>query len=424
MSGDETGYCFDTVFAVPPTATSVVVAPGAVRDLGALMSTRIAGRHAVIISDEAVFGLHGPVLQTNLDTHGFKTDVIVIPPGEEAKTAVVLEMLWQRLSDLGTQRSSVIISFGGGSTSDVAGLAAGTYMRGLDSVTVPTTFLAQVDAALGAKTAINFSNYKNLIGVYKAPLFVLADTELLSTLPKAAFMSGVAEVAKAALLKGGSFLEWLCAQAQELVARRSPEALREAVRRAVEFKLAVVETDPLDEGHRFILNYGHSLGHALEAVLPSGSLSHGQAVVEGMRFAAQCAPEGLAALQDHLFSRLGLEPSLMMTADASRKTDTEPSRKTDAEPSHEADAEHKPDSEPAGGHDPAQATPQIRIDDAFIKALVAAMLHDKKNRGSEQSLVVLDAPGSPRLLTLTVPELTRALSRFLQMSADTKALQE
>ena len=194
---------------------------------------------------------------------------------------------------------------------DLAGFSAATYLRGVRFVQIPTTLLAQVDSSVGGKTGVDLRAGKNLAGAFKQPLLVVADTDALTSLPESEWRSGLAEVAKSAVIDGEEFTAWLEEHAAELLAR-DPDVVREAVVRSVAFKSRVVSTDEKEEGVRECLNYGHTLGHAVENVAGYGAIPHGLAVVEGMRFAVRLAVEVLGAprefvrRQDALLDTLGL----------------------------------------------------------------------------------------------------------------------
>jgi shikimate kinase/3-dehydroquinate synthase len=212
-------------------------------------------RHLPLIADEHVYGLHAAPLA--LRAH-------LVPAGEDAKTLTVVERLW---AELGVSRQSTILALGGGSTTDVAGFVAATYMRGINWVALPTTLTGQVDAAIGGKTAINLADGKNLVGAFHFPVSVVADPDVLSTLPDVERRAGMAEVVKTGLLAGKPIWEL---------------AEEEMVRSAAAYKCAVVLSDPLEtNGRREVLNLGHTFAHALEAA-SDYRLSHGDAVALGL----------------------------------------------------------------------------------------------------------------------------------------------
>jgi 3-dehydroquinate synthase len=235
-----------------------------------------------------------------------------VPQGEEAKTLQVADALYRQLALQEAHRADVIVALGGGVTGDLAGFVAATYMRGLPLVQVPTTLTAQVDAAIGGKTAVNLPEGKNLVGAFHQPSGVLADVATLATLPDREFRSGLAEVAKYALSLDTELLEILETRPGDVLAR-DRSLLEGLVVRCVRAKAATVAADERDEGARLVLNYGHTLGHALERIDAFTGRSHGEAVAAGMVFAARLseamrvAGPGLANRTQRLLKSLGLQ---------------------------------------------------------------------------------------------------------------------
>jgi len=209
-----------------------------------------------------------------------------VPPGEAAKTLAVLSGIYEALAAAGVGRRGALIALGGGSVGDVAGFAAATWMRGISYVQMPTTLLAMVDSSIGGKTAINLPAGKNLAGAVHQPVAIFCDLDYLATLPDEEYRSGLAEIIKAALIAERSFADWLSANISAVLTR-NPAAVREAVARAIAIKAAVVANDPSETGERAILNYGHTVGHALERAVGYGKIRHGQAVAWGMEVAAR-----------------------------------------------------------------------------------------------------------------------------------------
>ena len=235
-----------------------------------------------------------------------------VPEGEEAKSLQVMTALQRQLATQEAHRDDLVVALGGGAVGDLAGFVAATYMRGVPFVQVPTTLTAMVDAAIGGKTAVNLPEGKNLVGAFHQPVAVLADVAALSTLPEREYRSGLAEVAKYGLTLDLELLDQLEGDPSPVL-RRDPAALEPLVARCVRAKAALVEQDERDTGRRLFLNYGHTLGHALERLDAFGGRSHGEAISVGMVFAARLAeslgraPSGLAARHVRLLSSLGLE---------------------------------------------------------------------------------------------------------------------
>jgi len=209
------------------------------------------------------------------------THLIEIHSSEGSKSLEVAETLWRNFAELGLDRKSLLINLGGGMVSDLGGFTASVYMRGIDCVNLPTTLLAQVDASLGGKTGVNFLGAKNLLGTFNNPKAVIIALETLETLPQRELSSGMAELIKAALISDPALFDALCAtEFRSLTA----ENLEPLIARACEIKLDVVTKDPHESGLRQILNFGHTVGHALEAISLKGSnpLLHGEAVALGI----------------------------------------------------------------------------------------------------------------------------------------------
>ena len=263
----------------------VVVGRGLLAQAGARIAP-FTRRRTVIVSDETVAALHGPSLQASLTAAGVASQIITVPPGEASKSFAELERLMDRLLAAGLDRKDVIVALGGGVVGDLAGLAAALYMRGIDFVQVPTTLLAQVDSSVGGKTAIDTARGKNLIGAFHQPRLVLADIDVLATLPAVQLRSGWAEVIKHGLICDAPFFDWL-AGAGAGGATGDPAALERAVVRSVEIKSAIVGEDEKEAGRRALLNLGHTFGHAIEAELgfEAGALAHGEAVALGCAMA-------------------------------------------------------------------------------------------------------------------------------------------
>ena len=281
-------------------AYPVLIGPGLIARAGELVGPLLKRRRAAVVADETVAGLHGAALTRALEGAGIETTVIAIPPGEQTKSFEGLADLSDRLLALGLDRGDRLIAFGGGVVGDLAGFAASVYKRGIDFIQIPTTLLAQVDSSVGGKTAIDTPRGKNLIGAFHQPRLVLADLDVLATLPDRQMRAGHAEIIKYGLLGDFTFFEWLELNGAAVLARE-PEALGHAVARSVEMKAEIVGEDERETtGRRALLNLGHTFGHALEAETGFGDgLLHGEGVALGcaqaFRFSARL---GLCAGQD------------------------------------------------------------------------------------------------------------------------------
>jgi len=249
----------------------------------------------LVLTHPAIARLHGPALLAPFGANS--PEVIEIPSGERRKSLRWAARLYDELLARRADRASVLLTFGGGVVGDLGGFVAATYMRGLRFVQVPTTLLAQVDASVGGKVAVDHPHAKNLIGAFYQPSLVVADTSTLHTLPAREYRCGLAEVVKHGVIADAVFFAWL-EDSTPAVAARDPDALLHLVRRNCEIKAAVVAADEREAGLRAILNFGHTAGHALETLTGYRALRHGEAVAMGMVAAARlsetlglCPPE-------------------------------------------------------------------------------------------------------------------------------------
>lgn len=249
---------------------SLVITGG---DLSQLPQLLPAGR-VFIITDTNVRGFYGERFP--------EAEVFAIQPGEGSKTLEVAGELCRKLIDTGADRSSFILGFGGGVVCDIAGLVASVLMRGVRHGFVSTTLLSQVDASIGGKTGVNIGLWKNMIGTFKQPEFVLCDHKLLLTLPDEEFSSGMGELLKHAIIRDRN-LFFDISRSLDRLYERDPETLGEMIYRAIKIKAAIVARDPYERNLRRILNFGHTFGHPLET---SYSIPHGIAIMEGMRIAS------------------------------------------------------------------------------------------------------------------------------------------
>jgi 3-dehydroquinate synthase len=258
------------------------IGAGLLARAGELIVPAIRLKRAVIVTDENVATLHLRHLEAALDRAAIAHQTIILPPGEGTKDFAHYARLCEAVLNLGIERATPLIALGGGVIGDLTGFAAATLLRGLDYVQVPTTLLAQVDSAVGGKTAIDTPQGKNLVGAFHQPVLVLADIDTLATLPRRELLAGYAEIVKYGLVRDAGFFAWLEANGEKLLAGDT-EARIHAVRASLAIKAQVVAADEREGGERQILNFGHSFGHALEAETGFGaSLLHGEAVALGM----------------------------------------------------------------------------------------------------------------------------------------------
>jgi 3-dehydroquinate synthase len=253
---------------------------GALADLPAALADIGFGGRVWIVGDQAALDLHASALRD------INAEAPLAISGSEAnKNLQQVERVWDWLVEHRAERRDALLAFGGGVVCDLVGFAAATYLRGIGVINVATTLLAQVDASVGGKTGLNHRLGKNLIGSFHQPLCVVADTSFLKTLPRREFAGGMAEVAKIAMIMDRDLFERLEAQIDDLQPGAA-EALGPFVSRSIELKAGVVERDEREAGERMLLNYGHTVGHALESAAGYGTLLHGEAVAVGMQAAA------------------------------------------------------------------------------------------------------------------------------------------
>ncbi len=332
----------------------VVIGTGVLGELSLLVG---AVRTVVVIHPEGLEEIARPVCGA-LTGAGYLVHAEPVPPGEAAKQIAVATRLWSRLAAHGVTRSDAIVGVGGGATTDLAGFVAATWLRGVRVILVPTTLLAVSDAAIGGKTAVNTPEGKNLVGVFHQPAGVLADLATLESLPTADYVSGLAEVIKAGFIADPVILDLIEADPGGAVVPHGTHA-RELVERAVRMKAEVVTKDLREAGRREILNYGHTLGHAIERV-EDYRIRHGEAVSIGMVYAAELArlagrlDEGTVRRHRGVLASVGLPTSYL-----------------------------------------AGAWPALR----------EAMAVDKKSRGAALRFVVLDGLGQPAILASPPEEM-------------------
>jgi len=280
-------------------------------DLAALR----AGRKVAVVSHRAVLRAAGQHLVTALRGWDYDVTTIEVPAGEESKSLAMVARILTRLARERFDRHSTVLALGGGVVGDLAGFVAATYMRGVRFVQVPTTLLAMVDSSIGGKTGVNHAGVKNLVGAFHQPSTVVADVRLLSTLSDRELRSGLAEIIKTAVIGDAVLFEYL-EQHLSAILRRDTEPLIEVVARCAAFKARVVEADETEQGERRILNYGHTIGHAVEVATRGGRLTHGEAIAIGMALEGKLAQRlgttdsGTVERQNGLLARAGLPVAL------------------------------------------------------------------------------------------------------------------
>ncbi|MEM1182441.1 MAG: 3-dehydroquinate synthase [Acidobacteriota bacterium] len=303
MAAEETVRRLDLPVAGPSSSSSVLIGAGRLDDPPADLLELIEGRQVFVLTSAELVPLLRKRLATLLEAAGAIVELDDVPDGEDAKTVAVAGGLWERMLAEGGKRDSLLVTLGGGSIGDLGGFVAGCFLRGIDFIQVPSTLLAQVDASIGGKTAVDLPGGKNTVGRFHHPRFVVADTTLLATLPSGELRSGLVEAIKMAALLDVPMFERLEAKLDDCLAGDA-EVLAQVVADSARAKCLVVEQDPEERlGRRQVLNFGHTLGHAIEKELGYGVLRHGEAVAYGMLFAVRLA-QRLGLLGGDLAPRL------------------------------------------------------------------------------------------------------------------------
>lgn len=297
-------------------AYPVHVGAGALDELGRLArEAGVAPGRAALVADSNVARLYACRATASLEAAGFAPRTIEIAAGEPSKSLVTLEHIYDALVDAELDRSSAVFALGGGVVGDLVGFAAATYMRGVALVEIPTTVVAQVDSALGGKTAVNHPRAKNLIGAFYQPRLIVADVATLGSLPEREFREGLAEVIKYGAIMDAAMIAAL-ESGLDAILLREAAALEHIVERSLRHKAAVVASDEREGGMRKILNYGHTVGHALEASAGYGNFLHGEAVAIGMVAAGRLSQAlvGLSSSDagrlERLIARAGLPTAM------------------------------------------------------------------------------------------------------------------
>lgn len=310
-----------------------------------------APNRTIIITDQNLYRLY------NTDWADYQ--VIVIPPGEKSKNLKRVEKIYSQLLSAGVDRDWTILGWGGGVVCDITGFVASTYLRGLDCGFVATSLLAQVDASIGGKNGVNFANAKNLIGSINQPRFVICPQDVLDTLPQKHFINGMAEIIKTAVI-GDRYLSSTISEKREAILNRQPEILQEIIYRTIRYKAQIVSRDARENNERRLLNFGHTIGHAIEILT---GILHGHAIAIGMYWAAAIANR-LAYLSEGEVTEL----QQLLTAYG------------------------------------LPTTTRINCDELYD-----IIYKDKKRQGNTIRFVILKSIGSAEVITLTYPQLKELL---------------
>lgn len=279
---------------------NINVGKGILESVGSTLKKVNSFEKIIIITDPLVNELWGGMLRSSLRSEGFAFEVIEVPRGERYKNLSVAFKLYNKLLQYEVHRDCCVIAFGGGVIGDLAGFVAATYMRGVYLVHVPTSLLAQVDSSIGGKTSVNHPKGKNLIGVFYQPLFVHADVETLTTLPQKEISTGLAEVIKYGVIEDADFFKFLEVNSHHLNTKafEDRDTLKAALKvwetivtESCKIKARIVEQDEKEKGIRMILNFGHTIGHAIETVTKYSVYNHGEAVAIGMVAATMLSQE-------------------------------------------------------------------------------------------------------------------------------------
>jgi 3-dehydroquinate synthase len=273
---------------LPGRSYEILIRNGLLREVGQRLASLGTGRTPIIVSHPHLWELHGKILAASLAAAGMEVPVVTVSEGEQNKNLSTLELIWRQLVRLRADRRTLLIAFGGGVIGDMTGFAAAAFLRGIDYLQVPTTLLAQIDSSIGGKTGVNLGEGKNLVGAFHQPKAVWIDPELLSTLPPRELNSGLFEAIKYGVIWDRTLFDLVCAKAA-LFPKLDPIGLEQVIAGCAAIKAEVVSQDEKEGRLRMVLNFGHTLGHALEAATDYSLLTHGEAVGHGMILAARLA---------------------------------------------------------------------------------------------------------------------------------------
>ena len=300
--------------ARPPQGYEILVGAGTFGSLGTILSRFCPAQRYAVVTDDRVAELYAVKLSRTLHAAGYRADVFAFEAGEPRKSRETWGLVSDAMVEAGLGRDAAVIAFGGGVPGDLGGFVAATYMRGLPLVQVPTSLLAMIDSSVGGKTGVDTPAGKNLMGAFHQPRCVVIDPALLSTLPDAHLRSGLAEAVKHGAIADPEYLEWIEECAPQLLAGDT-DALTRLIVRSVEIKAEIVKRDELETGPRKLLNFGHTIGHAVES-LSGYELLHGEAVSIGMVEEARLGERigvtaaGTATRLRRILTRLGLPTSV------------------------------------------------------------------------------------------------------------------
>jgi 3-dehydroquinate synthase len=270
--------------------------------LGEIVKKHVRSSKTFIITDSIVYPLYFEKLNESLTKSGFNVSYEVIPPGEPSKTMEMAQRLLEKAYDNGLLRDSSVIALGGGVVGDIAGFVAATYMRGIDFVQIPTTLLAQVDSSVGGKVGVNLKKGKNIVGAFHQPKMVYIDISVLKTINKREILGGLAEIIKYGIIWDFDLFEYIENNLHEILNLKENK-LKHIIKKSCEIKGKIVSLDEKEENLRSILNFGHTIGHAIEALTGYQKYIHGEAVAIGMVYACKLALD-LGYINEKYFERI------------------------------------------------------------------------------------------------------------------------
>jgi 3-dehydroquinate synthase len=268
----------------------ILLGSGLLDRVGELLSEVLQPSRIILVTHPSLFQLYGDKVLAGFKKQGWTTDIIEVPEGETSKSLHQANIIYDRLLDFNCDRKSVLIALGGGVIGDLTGFVAATYQRGIPFIQVPTTLLSQVDSSVGGKTAVNHPKGKNMIGAFYQPRLVIADLDTLQTLPQKEFRAGLAEIIKYGVISDATLFDYLESNADKIL-RLDNECLAHIIKTSCAIKAKVVEKDERESHYRMILNFGHTLGHAIEALTGYSQFIHGEAVAIGMIYAAKLSQQ-------------------------------------------------------------------------------------------------------------------------------------
>lgn len=266
----------------------------------------VEGRKLCIVADAKAGELYGEAVRAELLKVTDTVELYTIPSGEEYKTLDTVRQVYAYLIEKHYDRKDMLVALGGGVTGDLTGFTAATYLRGIGFIQIPTTLLSQVDSSIGGKTGVDFDSYKNMVGAFHMPRLVYINPAVLKTLPERQFVSGMGEILKHGLIKNGEYFQWLL-ENQRAIRSHEMDVLLPMIEESCKIKRAVVEQDPTEQGERALLNFGHTIGHAVEK-LKNFSMSHGECVAIGTAAASYLSwKQGLISEKDLVYICEGLK---------------------------------------------------------------------------------------------------------------------